>query len=255
MGHLVYLLLVSAGMANEGTSYRGVILDVDGTLVDSNESHVEVWTRAFSEHGFDVPAAKVRRLIGMGGDNLVPAATGLEDEDPRSKSLRDRHGELFKETLPGLRPFPRVRELLQRMKDDGLELVVATSSNPDQMKALLEIAGVADLLEDATSKGDAESSKPDPGIVEAALDRLGFAAEEVVMLGDTPYDIEAAGKLGIRTLAVRSGGFTDGDLAGALALYDDAADLLAKYDSSPLATVVPSGSRHARPVEGSGAAS
>lgn len=222
-------------MANEGTSYRGVILDIDGTLVDSNEAHVQAWTRAFSEHGFDVPAEKVRRLVGMGGDNLVPAATGLEEGDPRNKSLGDRHGELFKEKLPGLRPFPRVRELLQRMKEDGLELVVATSSNPDQMKALLEIAGVTDLLEDAASKGDAKSSKPDPDIIHAALDRIGLPAGEMVMLGDTPYDIEAAGKAGIRTLALRCGGFTDQDLAGALAIYDNAADLLARYDSSPLA--------------------
>jgi HAD superfamily hydrolase (TIGR01509 family) len=222
-------------MANQGTSYRGVILDIDGTLVDSNEAHVQAWTRAFSEHGFNVPAEKVRRLVGMGGDNLVPAAVGLADEDPRNQSLRDRQGELFKEKLPTLRPFPRVKELLQRMKEEGLELVVATSSNPDQMKALLEIAGVTDLLEDAASKGDAKSSKPDPDIVQAALDRIGLPAGEVVMLGDTPYDIEAAGQIGIRTLALRCGGFTDEDLAGALALYDHAADLLARYDSSPLA--------------------
>ncbi|HYG64510.1 MAG TPA: HAD family hydrolase [Thermoanaerobaculia bacterium] len=223
-------------MANESSSYRGVILDIDGTLVDSNEAHVQAWTRAFSEHGFNVPAEEVRRLVGMGGDNLVPAAVGLENEDPRSKSLRERHGELFKEKLPGLRPFPRVRELLQRMKEDGMELVVATSSNPDQMKALLEIADVGDLLEDAASKGDAKSSKPDPDIVQAALERIGLAAGEVVMLGDTPYDVEAAGRIGIRTLALRCGGFTDEDLAGALAIYDNAADLLARYESSPLAT-------------------
>ncbi len=217
-------------------SYRGVILDIDGTLVDSNEAHVEAWVTALAEHGFDVPAEKIRRLIGMGGDNLLPAAVGIEKDSERGKPIAERHDELFKERLPTLKPFPRVRELLERMKEDGLTLVVATSSEPDQMKALLDIAGVADLLEDAASKGDAESSKPDPDIVQAALDRLGLPAGEAVMLGDTPYDVEAAGKIGIGTIAVRCGGFPDEDLGRAIALYDDAADLLARYDTSPLVT-------------------
>lgn len=217
-------------------SYRSVILDIDGTLVDSNEAHVQAWVTALAEHGFDVPAEKIRRLIGMGGDNLLPAAIGVEKDSERGKPIAERHDELFKERLPTLKPFPRVRELLERMKADGLRLVVATSSEPDQMKALLDIAGVADLLEDAASKGDAESSKPEPDIVQAALDRLDLPAGEAVMLGDTPYDVEAAGKIGIGTIALRCGGFTDEDLGRAIAIYDDAADLLARYDTSPLVT-------------------
>jgi HAD superfamily hydrolase (TIGR01509 family) len=215
-------------------SYRGVILDIDGTLVDSNEAHVQAWVKALAENGFDTPAEKIRRLIGMGGDNLLPAAVGIEKDSERGKPIAERHGELFKEQLPSLRPFPRVRELLERMKADGLALVVATSSEPDQMKALLDIAGVADLLEDAASKGDAENSKPEPDIVQAALDRLEIPAGEAVMLGDTPYDVEAAGKIGIGTMALRCGGFTDEDLGRAIAIYDDAADLLARYEASPL---------------------
>jgi HAD superfamily hydrolase (TIGR01509 family) len=224
--------------SGESASYRGVILDIDGTLVDSNEAHVRAWVQAFAEHGYDVPAEKVRRLVGMGGDHLVPAAVGLDKDSEETKALGERHGELFKESLPTLRPFPRIRELLERMKADGYELVVATSSQPDEMKPLLEIAGVVDLLEDAASKGDAKSSKPEPDIVQAALDRLGRPPTEAVMLGDTPYDVEAAGKLGVGTLALRCGGFSDKDLAGALAIYDDPADLLARYESSPLAAPV-----------------
>jgi HAD superfamily hydrolase (TIGR01509 family) len=221
-------------MEKEVLSYRGVILDIDGTLVDSNEAHVQSWVQAFADQGFDVPAEKVRRLVGMGGDNLVPAALGIDKESELRKALGRRHGEIFQEKLPSLRPFPRVRELLQRMKDDGLELVVATSSEPDQMKALLDIAGVADLLEDAASKGDAHSSKPDPDIVQAALDRLGRPAAEAVMLGDTPYDVEAAGKLGVGTIALRCGGFSDEDLRDALAIFADPADLLRHFEASPL---------------------
>ncbi|HVS01116.1 MAG TPA: HAD family hydrolase [Thermoanaerobaculia bacterium] len=216
--------------------YRGVILDIDGTLVDSNEAHVRAWVQALAEHGFDVPPEKIRRLIGMGGDNLLPAAIGVEKDSERGKPIAERHGELFKEQLPTLKPFPKVRQLLERMKKDGLELVVATSSEPDLMKALLDVAGVADLLEDAASKGDVENSKPEPDIVKAALDLLGLPAAEAVMLGDTPYDVEAAGKIGVGTIALRCGGFSEEDLGRAIVIYDDAADLLARYETSPLVT-------------------
>ncbi|HEX7180713.1 MAG TPA: HAD family hydrolase [Thermoanaerobaculia bacterium] len=216
--------------------YRGVLLDVDGTLVDSNHAHVDAWVQAFSENGYDVPREKVGKLIGMGGDNLLPVALGLDKESAEGKKLSERHTELFKEKLPSLRAFPGVRQLLERIRDDGLDLVVATSANRDELDPLLEIAGVKDLLDEATSADDAESSKPDPDIVHASLDRLGCPPEETVMLGDTPYDVEAAGKAGVRVIAFRCGGlFTDEELKGALAIYDGPADLLARYEESPLA--------------------
>lgn len=216
--------------------YRGVLLDVDGTLVDSNHAHVDAWMQAFSENGYDVPKEKVRKLIGMGGDNLLPEALGLDKESPEGKKLSERHTGLFKEKLPGLRAFPGVRPLLERLRDDGLVLVVATSANRDELDPLLEIAGVKDLLDEATSADDAESSKPDPDIIHASLRRLGCPPEETVMLGDTPYDIEAAGKAGVGVIAFRCGGlFGDEELKGALAIYDGPADLLARYEESPLA--------------------
>ena len=215
--------------------YRAVILDMDGTLIDSNDAHVRAWVEALRAHGHEVSEADIRPWIGMGGDNLLPAAVKISKESEEGKKVSDERGEIFKSRyLPRLKPFPEVRPLLERMKEDGLRLIVATSSPEDEVKKAIEIVGVGDLLEDATSASDAGRSKPDPDVVQAALDRLGLSAGEVVMLGDTPYDIQAAGKIGIAVIAFRSGGFPDKDLQGAIAIYDGAADLLAHYDDSPL---------------------
>lgn len=215
--------------------YRAVILDVDGTLVDSNGAHVQVWVDALAENGIEVPVAKIRKLVGMGGDNLLPAAVGIDEESPRGKAIADRRGELFHSRyLHHVEPFPAVRPLLERMRDAGLRLAVASSSPAEEMKVLLDRAGVSGLLQDATSGSDAKRSKPDPDIVQAALDKLDLPPEEAIMLGDTPYDIEAAGKAGVGVIALRCGGFPDADLQGALAIYDDPADLLARFEESPL---------------------
>jgi HAD superfamily hydrolase (TIGR01509 family) len=214
---------------------RGVILDIDGTLVDSNDAHAEAWVEALAEHGIRVEFEKVRRLIGMGGDKLLPEVSGIAEETDEGKSISERRGELFKERwLPHLKPFPKTRELLERMRDEGLELVVASSAKKDEMDPLLKIAGADRLIEEKTSSDDAENSKPDPDIVKAALDNLGYAPDEVLMLGDTPYDIEAADRTGVKVIALRCGGWNDDGLEGAVAIYDDPADLLANYESSPL---------------------
>ena len=214
---------------------RGVILDVDGTLVDSNDAHARAWVEALAEHGVDVEFEKVRRLIGMGGDKLLPEVSGISEETPEGERISKRRGEIFKERyLPKLKAFPSTRELLEKMRDEGLKLVVASSAKEDELNPLLKIAGADDLIEKKTSSDDAENSKPDPDIVKAALDSSGLAPGEVVMLGDTPYDIESASRAGVRVIAVRSGGWEDADLSGAVAIYDGPADLLAHYDSSPL---------------------
>jgi HAD superfamily hydrolase (TIGR01509 family) len=215
--------------------YRAVLLDVDGTLVDSNEAHIQAWVEALAEHGIDVPSERIRSLVGMGGDNLLPAAVGIEKDSPQGEAIAERRGEIFRSRyLPHIRPFPAVRPLLERMRAAGLELAVASSSPAEEMKPLLERAGVSDLIGDTASGSDAERSKPDPDIVHAALRKLGLPAEEALLLGDTPYDIQAAGKAGVGVIALRCGGFSDEDLHGALAIYDDAADLLAGFDESPL---------------------
>ena len=218
---------------------RGVILDVDGTLVDSNDAHARAWAEGLQEAGFDVPFERVRPLIGMGGDKLLPEVTGLPEEDPRARRAGERRGEIFKARyLPSLRPFPRARELLLRMRDAGLKLAVASSAEPPELHALLRIAGATGLLEGASSADDAGSSKPDPDVVHAALERLALPPGAVVMIGDTPYDVEAAGRAGVRSIAFRCGGWEDERLRDAIAIYDGPADLLTRFDASPL---VPAG--------------
>jgi HAD superfamily hydrolase (TIGR01509 family) len=242
-------------MVNESQSrYRAVILDMDGTLIDSNAAHVHAWVDALREHGHPVSEEHIWPLVGMGGDNLLPAAAGISKESEEGKKISERRGEIFKTRyVPGIQAFPGVRPLLERLREDGLRLVIATSSPSDELEKALEIAGIADLLEDSTSASDAGKSKPDPDVVKAALDRLDLPAGEVVMLGDTPYDIEAAGKVGVKVVAFRCGGFRDDDLQGALAIYDGPADLLARYGESPLRRPPASGALRDHPHPALGA--
>ncbi len=213
---------------------EGVLLDVDGTLVDSNGAHAAAWQNALAEAGFQVEFERLRRLIGKGGDKLLPEVTGVEADSPRGEAISKRRAEIFKEEfLPRLRPFPRARELLVRMKRDGLRLAVASSAKEDELKSLLRVCGAEDLLEATTSSDDADNSKPDPDIVHAALRRIRLPADRVILLGDTPYDVEAGNRAGVGVVAVRCGGWGDSDLAGAMAVYDDPADLLARFDQSP----------------------
>jgi HAD superfamily hydrolase (TIGR01509 family) len=215
---------------------RAVIFDVDGTLVDSNDQHARAWVDSLAEAGFQVPYEKVRPLIGMGGDKVLPMLTGIEDEDAKGKRIAERREQIFGERyLPQVRAFPGARELLVRLRGEGLRLAVASSSKEDMLKRLLALVGAEDLLETKTSSDDAENSKPDPDIVKAALKRLGEPHDAVVMIGDTPYDLEAAGRAGIKSIAFRSGGWKDPDLRGAAEIYDGPADLVANLDQSMVA--------------------
>jgi HAD superfamily hydrolase (TIGR01509 family) len=212
----------------------GVLLDVDGTLVDSNDAHAEAWVAALAENGVDVPLKKVRRLIGKGGDKLLPEAAGIAADSPKGKAISKRRGELFQEQfLPVLRPFPGVKELLARMRQEKLRLAVASSAKDDELKGLLHVCGADQYVETRTSADDAESSKPEPDIVEAALKQIGLPADKVILLGDTPYDVEAAERAGVAVVALRCGGWDDADLTGAIAVYDSPADLLERFDESP----------------------
>ena len=215
---------------------RGVILDVDGTLVDSNDAHAHSWVEALAEHDIEVAFDKVRKLIGMGSDKLLPRVCGVRADSAEGKKIGDRRAEIFKTRyLPSLQPTPGARELLHYMKERGLRLVVASSAREDELGALLRICGADEVISDSTSSDQADRSKPDPDIVHAALGNIELPAEQVFMLGDTPYDIEAAGRAGVRVIAFRSGGWDDTGLAGAVAIFEAPADLLAHYDESPLA--------------------
>ncbi|HEU4457111.1 MAG TPA: HAD family hydrolase [Longimicrobium sp.] len=218
------------------TALRAAILDIDGTLIDTNDAHAHAWVDVCAEFDIQVPFGRIRPLIGMGGDKVLPRLTGEEEDSERGKEIKERRGEIFRERyLPSCRPFPQARELLQRMRDQGLTLVVATSASRDDMGALLKTIGVEDLIEARTSSSDAEASKPEPDIVEAALEKAGCAPNEAVMLGDTPYDIESAGRAGVACIALRCGGWwKDDDFRDAAAIFDDPADLLQHYRESPL---------------------
>jgi HAD superfamily hydrolase (TIGR01549 family) len=213
-----------------------VLLDVDGTLIDSNDAHASSWADTFREFGFDVPFERVRPLIGKGGDKLLPEVTGLDHESELAERLYARRKEIFNTNyLRTLRAFDGAHELLARFKQDGLRLVVATSAEREELKKLLDQAGLEELVDKKTTSSDAEHSKPDPDIIEAALKRGELEASEAIMLGDTPYDVEAAMRGGVRCVALRSGGWSDRALSDAIAIYDDVQHLLREYQRSPFA--------------------
>jgi HAD superfamily hydrolase (TIGR01549 family) len=207
--------------------FAAVLFDVDGTLIDSNAAHADAWEKALREHGFAVTADEIRPLIGMGSDKLLPEVAHVEEASAAGRELSRRKKELFAERLPSLEPTRGVRALVEFLIDRGVDLIIATSAGDDEMNALLERAGVVDLIPKRTSKDDASSSKPDPDIVYAALAKSRHPRERTIMIGDTPYDIEAARRAGIATVALRCGGYwRDDDLRDAVAIFDDPAALL-----------------------------
>lgn len=215
---------------------QGVLLDVDGTLVLSNDAHAQAWVDAFAEFGHKVSFEQVRPLIGMGGDQLMPkVALGLTDEEGDGKAISERRKELIINKYgPKVAPTKSARQLVQHLLQAGLQLIVASSATSQELEVLLKAAQLDDLLKEATTSSDAEASKPAPDIVEAALSKIKMKPDQVVMLGDTPYDIKSASAAGVALIALRCGGFDDEALAGAIAIYDDPADLLAHYAASPL---------------------
>jgi HAD superfamily hydrolase (TIGR01509 family) len=220
--------------------YRAVIFDVDGTLVDSNDAHAHAWVLAMTESGRHVEFSRVRPLIGMGGDKLLPEVTGLSIDSPEGKAIADKRREIFRrDFLPHLQPTRGAQRLLASLRDDRKTLVVASSAEEAELEDLLKVAGATKLIESMTSSDDAERSKPDPDIVAAALERTGRPAAETIMVGDTPYDVEAALRVGIEIIGLRSGGWSDQELTGAIAVYADPADLLEHYDQSPFTRPFP----------------
>jgi HAD superfamily hydrolase (TIGR01509 family) len=214
--------------------YTAVLFDVDGTLVDSNDAHARAWVAAFAEHGITVDLPAVRRCIGMGGDKLLPTVSGIEHESTLGKAIAARRSAIFAEQfLPALKPFPEAGHLVAVLKDRGYTVVAASSAKRDELQPLLAVAGADGLMDETTSSDDAANSKPDPDIIHAALGRAHASPADAVMIGDTPYDIEAAGRAGVAIIAFRCGGWTDADLHGAIAIYDGPWDLLRRLDESP----------------------
>jgi phosphoglycolate phosphatase-like HAD superfamily hydrolase len=218
---------------------KAVLFDVDGTLIDSVDLHARAWQEALARFGYEVAFEAVRSQIGKGGDQLMPVFVPKKDLESRGEELETYRGDLFKRKyLPRVRPFPSVRELFQRLRADDKKLVLASSGKVDEVKRYIDIAGIADLIDASTSSDEVERSKPFGDIFAAALAKAAPAgAEEALVVGDTPYDAEAAGKVGLRTVGVLCGGFPEADLraAGCTGIFKDPADLLACYGQSPLA--------------------
>jgi HAD superfamily hydrolase (TIGR01509 family) len=238
---------------------RAVLFDIDGTLLDSNDAHAHSWLDALRGHGVDVPYDRVRSKIGMGGEKLLMDVAGIDHESTRGKLITERRIAVFKALyLPDVGPLPGGRALVERLKNRGFKRAVVTSASEAELADLLREAAVANLFDVTISRADAERSNLDPDLVEIALQRLDVGPREAVMIGDTPYDIASAARAGVSTIALRSGGWKDVDLEGAVAIYDHPQDLLTQIDRSPIVvgvsdvmeTASPKRKRARRPAEG-----
>ena len=215
---------------------KAVIFDVDGTLVDSVDLHARAWQEAFEHFGKHFEYERVRYQIGKGGDQLMPVFLSEAELEEFGEELEEYRGELFKrDYLPRVKAFPAVRDLFERVEREGLQIALASSAKADELKIYKRIADIEDLVEEETSSDDAEKSKPHPDIFEAALERLkDVNPSEAVVIGDTPYDAEAAGKAGLKAVGLLCGGFPENELraAGCAQIFTDPADLLGRYEDS-----------------------
>lgn len=217
---------------------KAVIFDVDGTLVDSVDAHARSWVETFSEFGKEVGFSEMRHQIGKGGDQLMREFLSEKEIDAFGAQLEEARKKRFqREYLHEIKGFPLTRELFQRLLADGKQVALASSANGDELEAYKKKAGIADLIETETSKDDVEKSKPHPDIFDAALSKLhNVQRNEVVVIGDTPWDAIAARRAGMKMIGVLCGGFPAGELRsnGCIAIYKDPADLLRRYAESPL---------------------
>jgi|ERR1051326_4315738 HAD superfamily hydrolase (TIGR01549 family) len=211
------------------------IFDIDGTLVDSNELHVDSWDRAFRKFGKEFSREELRAQIGKGSDQYLPEFLTPDEIKRFGKELDDYRSELFrKEYLPKVQPFPKVRELFQRIRDDNKRIVLASSGKKKDTKYYIDLLKIEDLIDGYVSGDDADSSKPAPDIFDASLKKLGnISPTEAMTVGDTKFDVEAARKAGLKTIGFLCGGTAESVLreAGAIAIYRDPADFLAHYDA------------------------
>ena len=217
---------------------EAVIFDIDGTLIDSVALHARAWQDAFAHFGHRISYEDIRRQIGKGGDQLMPVFLPAGELERIQDELETYRGDLFKRHyLPRVRPFSEIPTLFQRIREDGKRIALASSAKQDELKTYKTLAEIDGLVEEESSADDAARSKPHPDVFEAVLERLGKPdPSRVLVVGDTPYDAEAAGKAGLRTLGVLTGGWTEAELcaAGCVAVFRGPADLLAKYDESPI---------------------
>jgi beta-phosphoglucomutase-like phosphatase (HAD superfamily) len=217
---------------------KAVIFDVDGTLVDSVDLHAQAWQDAFRDFGHKIELKAIRDQIGKGGDQLLPVFLMRAEIDKVGPDLEKHRGDILKERyLSQIKAFPKVPQLFERIRADRIKILLGSSAKSQELQTYKKIAGIEGLIDGETSSEDAAKSKPHPDVFQAAMAKLeGIHTSEVVVVGDSPFDAEAAGKIGLRTVGFRSGGFAEAKLreAGCIAIYDGPADLLARYDGSVL---------------------
>ncbi len=215
------------------------LLDIDGTLLDSNRLHAEAWAEALQKHGFHWTADDIEPLIGMGGDQLLPRLAGVEKNSDRGKKISDIRQKLFLEKyLPHVRPFPKARAFVEYLQRDlGLQIVVATSAAEEELNALLKQGGLEGLFEKMTNASDVEASKPAPDVIIAALDKASAQPAEAIMIGDTEFDLQAASRAGVAMIGLGFGHRTERDFPGALLFSPDLEDLMARI--GPILKLVP----------------
>jgi HAD superfamily hydrolase (TIGR01509 family) len=214
---------------------KAVLCDIDGTLVESNWLHAAAWRNAFAVADIVVDLEDARRQIGKGGDELIPVFVPWWKRKAIEEPLKAYRQFIFrKDYLHQVKPFPKVRELLERMKEKRNSNISRLFSTQKRARCLQKIANIEDFVEESSSADDAKRSKPHPDIFEATLKKLGLSPKEVLALGDTPYDAEAAGKASILTVGVTTGGWSEKELlhAGCIEVYKDVEDLLANFERS-----------------------
>jgi HAD superfamily hydrolase (TIGR01509 family) len=211
------------------------ILDIDGTLVDTNFHHAIAWFRAFKQHDIVLPIWRIHRHMGMGGDQLIADMCGDEVEEEKGDDIRDAEKVLYTELIGEVEPLKGARELIEDLKDRGHAVVLASSAKEDEVDHYLDLLDARDLADDWTTSADVESTKPEPDLVKAAMEKAGN--DDAVMIGDTTWDVEAAGRAGIESVTVRTGGFSAAELrdAGAVAVFDSIDELREALDDPPLA--------------------
>ena len=224
-------------MTSDGIA-PAVLFDVDGTLVDSNYLHVHAWYRAFTDEGLSVETWRIHRSIGMDGSTLLASLAEHADDDTRAR-VKDLHSRYYRETASLLRRLPGARELLERVEALGLQVVLATSAPDDELSILRKVLASDDLVSAVTSSADVDIAKPQPDIIQVALDRAGVDGSRAVFVGDAVWDVEACERAGVPTIALLSGGVSRGELekAGAKAVFENTLDLCEHIDSTPIAAL------------------